>query len=312
MNSKCDPLWSIVLPVYNCAEFLPYALTSVINAEISAQEAEILVVDDCSTDADVEHIVRQHGNGRTKYIRNPHNSGSSTANFNNCVRYSKGNLIHLLHGDDWVDPSFYTKARQALEDDLSLGMFFARSLIHDENGELISLTDAPFYRNCNAKLTDPSFLWYGNCIRTPSVVVRSSTYNRLGLFNENLRHAADWEMWERITGDCGAYFCNEALAHYRVFERNETGSFERSGCWYREWCEFAQLVSSRRKGFDGDRFHQFVLSHAKNQLSLYKATHDEGAATIARNILKKATPSRMPQLQRMINRLKSVVCTARR
>lgn len=304
-------MWSIVIPVYNCAELLPYALTSVISAEISPHEAEILVVDDCSTDADVAHIVREHGNGRTKYIRNRHNSGSSTANFNNCVRYSKGSLIHLLHGDDWVDPSFYTKARQAFEDDLSLGMFFTRSLIHNEKGELISLTDAPFSRNCNAKLTDPSFLWYGNCIRTPSVVVRSSTYHSLGLFNENLRHVADWEMWERITGARGAYFCNEALAHYRVFEKNETGSFDRSGGWYREWCEFARLVGSRRNGFDANRFHQFVLSHARNRFLFYKATHDEDAATVARNILEEAMPPHMRKLQRILNRLKSVIGKAR-
>jgi hypothetical protein len=36
-------------------------------------------------------------------------------------------------------------------------------------------------------------------IQTPAIVVRRSVYEQLGGFYSELFHAADWEMWKRIS-----------------------------------------------------------------------------------------------------------------
>src|SRR6476661_7944834 len=105
---KNRPLWSVMIPIYNCSSYLPVALESVLAQNISEQNMQIEVIDDASTDADVDAIVRQIGKGRVKYFRQYQNVGS-LRNFETCINRAQGKLIHLLHVDDKVHPGYYEK-----------------------------------------------------------------------------------------------------------------------------------------------------------------------------------------------------------
>src|SRR5438270_4853541 len=83
------PRWSVMIPVYNCAPFLPQTLHSVLQQDLSEAEMQIEVVDDASTDADVEAIVQEIGNGRVRYFRQPQNRGS-LKNFETCLNRAEG------------------------------------------------------------------------------------------------------------------------------------------------------------------------------------------------------------------------------
>ena len=102
------PLWSVMIPVYNCAAYLPETLRSVLQQAPGPDEMQIEVIDDHSTDADVEKLVKEIGRGRIAYCRQPQNVGS-VRNFETCLNRSTGHIIHLLHGDDKVRPGFYEK-----------------------------------------------------------------------------------------------------------------------------------------------------------------------------------------------------------
>jgi glycosyltransferase involved in cell wall biosynthesis len=60
---------------------------------------QIEVVDDGSTDADKEALVKQTGKGRVEYYRQPENVGS-LRNFETRLNRATGHYIHILHGDD--------------------------------------------------------------------------------------------------------------------------------------------------------------------------------------------------------------------
>ena len=100
------PLWSVMIPTYNCSQYLIENILSVLEQDPGEEFMQIEVVDDDSTDADVESLVRKHGKGRVGYFRQTRNVGS-LRNFETCLNRATGQFIHLLHGDDKVLPGFY-------------------------------------------------------------------------------------------------------------------------------------------------------------------------------------------------------------
>src|SRR3954469_12878802 len=100
------PVWSIMIPVYNCFPYLRETLESVLVQDEGPQKMQIEVIDDCSIDGDIEALVQEIGKGRIGYFRQEVNKGS-LRNFETCINRAKGKWIHLLHGDDLMEPGFY-------------------------------------------------------------------------------------------------------------------------------------------------------------------------------------------------------------
>src|SRR5664279_5541505 len=91
------PLWSVMIPTYNCSQYLIDNLQSILEQDPGPGLMQIEVVDDYSTDTDVEYLVQKIGKGRVNYYRQPVNVGS-IRNFETCLNRAKGQYIHLLHG----------------------------------------------------------------------------------------------------------------------------------------------------------------------------------------------------------------------
>ena len=53
------PLWSVMIPVYNCSSYLPSTLQSVLEQDPGREVMQIEVVDDASSDADVSALVER-------------------------------------------------------------------------------------------------------------------------------------------------------------------------------------------------------------------------------------------------------------
>lgn len=96
-----SPVLSIIMPVYNEAEYLPLALESVLMQQTDFP-FEVLVVDDCSTD-DTAEVVRHYRSRAPhifRYLRNPQNLGNAYA-FWHGLSEAKGDFFHVLDGDDF-------------------------------------------------------------------------------------------------------------------------------------------------------------------------------------------------------------------
>ena len=100
------PFWSVMIPTYNCAEYLAQTLQSVLAQDMGPDWMQIEVIDDCSNNDDPEAVVRDVGRGRVAFHRKPKNAGA-IANFNSCLERSRGHFVHILHGDDTVIGGYY-------------------------------------------------------------------------------------------------------------------------------------------------------------------------------------------------------------
>jgi GT2 family glycosyltransferase len=219
------PYWSVMIPTFHCADLLKDALASVLAQDPGPERMQIEVVDDASTRDDPRAVTEEVGRGRVSFFRQPENRGA-TENFNTCLRRSRGEVIHILHGDDAVGPGFYDAMEDVLgrwsEAGAAVGPYAVRK---DGNREerLVSPTDGgagpmPGFRER---------LLVRQLVQFASVVVRRRTYERLGGFDPRLVHAGDWEMWQRIAVFSEFVHAPAATAYYRIHADSDTSRLAR-------------------------------------------------------------------------------------
>ncbi|NJO90146.1 MAG: glycosyltransferase family 2 protein [Chloroflexia bacterium] len=139
-----QPSWTVLIPTFNCANFLKETLESVLNQDMGTKEMEIIVIDDCSTKDDPERVVKDIGRVGLSLSGNQKNVGK-VRNYETGLLRSKGRFIHQLHGDDKVRPGFYIMMEELfrLHPDAMAG--FCRSLYVDENNKWKQLSGIEKY-----------------------------------------------------------------------------------------------------------------------------------------------------------------------
>lgn len=93
------PLISVIIPTYNGAKNIKRAITSALNQ--TYPNIEVIVVDDASTDNNVE-IIESIKDKKLKLLKHKVNKNGSAAR-NTAIRASKGEYLALLDDDDeWL------------------------------------------------------------------------------------------------------------------------------------------------------------------------------------------------------------------
>ena len=274
------PRWSVMIPTHNCAKYLRETINSVLSQDRGPDQMQIEVVDDCSTVDDPKAVVHERGQGRVLFHRQEANVGA-TRNFNTCISRSLGDFVHILHGDDLVEPGFYAEVESLASRFPEAAMLATRSFYIDEAGHPFG--SSPYVARYATCIRDASPLYYANPLRTPSVVIRRSFYERHGGFCERLVHVADWEMWTRAAAKGGVVMSNSIGANYREFNGNETSRLRRSGDNIREFLHLGEVFSRIYPDFCLDRFLLGVRSTAADQLRRFRRIGDvKGVAENAR------------------------------
>jgi glycosyltransferase involved in cell wall biosynthesis len=208
------PLWSVMIPTYNCYQFIREAVESVLIQDPGPEIMQIQVVDDYSTDGDVEALVHEIGKGRVLFFRQENNKGS-LRNFETCINLSKGRYVHLLHGDDRVESGFYKEINDLFHNNPEAGAAFTNYLFIDHNGHPLDITNQPLLRSPGII---PDFLYLiakHQLIQPPAIVVKREVYETLGSFYA-AHFGEDWEMWTRIASRYKVAYSPLFRAAYRV------------------------------------------------------------------------------------------------
>lgn len=112
------PLISILMPAYNCASTIGYALASL--ARQTYRNIEVIVVDDASSDGTVQ-VARQFcsADPRFRLISLSQNSGAFVAR-NRALALAAGEYVTNQDSDDWAHPQKIASAVAELQRDSSL------------------------------------------------------------------------------------------------------------------------------------------------------------------------------------------------
>ncbi|WP_206513756.1 glycosyltransferase family 2 protein [Pseudoflavitalea rhizosphaerae] len=214
------PRWSVMIPVYNCANFLKETMEAVLAQALPQEDMQIEVVDDHSTDADVEALVLSAGKGRISYFRQSENKGS-LRNFETCINRASGHLIHLLHGDDLIKPGYYQAMDELFDRYPEAGAAFCRYEYIGESSKRL------YYRDEEMKeagiLPDALLLLaVRQRLQFCTVTVKREVYEKLGAFF-GVEYGEDWEMWVRIARDYPIAYTPRTLASYRLHDSSISG-----------------------------------------------------------------------------------------
>ena len=220
VGSVMRPLWSVMIPTYNCSKYLRETLQSVLVQCKNRPEIQIEVVDDASTDEDVEQIVSDIGAGRVGYFRQPQNVGS-LRNFHTCLIRARGMYVHILHGDDRVRKDFYNRIEKFFSTNRDAGAVYCRYSYINEDGKFL------FHHECESPkegILDDFVLRLGERqrIQYAAMVVKRSVYEELGGFY-GVEYGEDWEMWMRIATHYPIGYIPDVLADYRKHSASISG-----------------------------------------------------------------------------------------
>jgi GT2 family glycosyltransferase len=234
-RGESRPLWSVMIPTHNCAHYLRETLLSVLEQDPVSGGMQIEVVDDASTLDDPGAVVAELGAGRVDFFRQPINVGH-VRNFNTCLLRARGELVHILHGDDRVGTGFYAALGPPLMRHPDIGAAFSRVAVMDGDGQQIHLK--PMAQPERGVLGRPiRVVAVDQPIQTPCMVVRRAVYEVLGGFDPRFKRCGeDLEMWIRIASRFPIWYEPETLAFYRYQESSLSGQAARTGQNIRETC----------------------------------------------------------------------------
>lgn len=125
---------SILIPVYNEAEFVGAVLKQVMDAELPLNvQRQIIIVDDASTDESqeiIEDFAQKH-KGLIQFIRHSHNQGKGAA-IRTALAAARGELAIVQDADLEYNPKEYPRLLAPLLDDRADVVYGSRFLVAGE------------------------------------------------------------------------------------------------------------------------------------------------------------------------------------
>ncbi|MBS0319189.1 MAG: glycosyltransferase family 2 protein [Proteobacteria bacterium] len=228
---------SVVVPVYNGAAFLDEALASVAAQTLAA--AEIVVVDDGSTDGSAD-VAARHAGVR---IVQQENAGCATAR-NRGVAEARHPVIAFLDHDDIWHPERLARAKAVLDADATCGFVACaqRNFLTPGLGERPAWV-AP------AMLEHPQ-----HGFATNALMVRRAVFDLVGTF-DRAREPMDDSDWLCRALDAGIRYVHldEPLVHRRIHGGNQTGAVRGTAAHGAMMAAILHASLKRRRAAGGSR-----------------------------------------------------------
>lgn len=189
------PLVSVVIPAYNVAPFIGETLDSVLAQTFT--NFEVIIVNDGSPDTEEFELALQSYRDRVCYLKQE-NRGASAAR-NTGLRAARGELIAFLDADDLWAPTYLEQQLKFIRE-YGCDLACADAMIFG-----VSADAGRSYMDSLMGTAPPegrvTFLELVNADRsliTSGVVARRDLILEVGLFDEALRNAQDFDLWLRL------------------------------------------------------------------------------------------------------------------
>jgi len=137
------PLVSVLMPVFNAAGTLPFALAS-LQAQ-TCETWECIVVDDGSTD-DPAAVVKSVRDARIQLHRLDRNRGRGYAR-QHALELARGAYVTFLDGDDWILPTKFREQVDLLTARPDVALVSTGMAITNQQGELAGIRNSAIGRS---------------------------------------------------------------------------------------------------------------------------------------------------------------------
>ncbi|MBP8951377.1 MAG: glycosyltransferase [Armatimonadetes bacterium] len=211
------PKVSVILTIYNQAEFVRDAVSSVLGQSFT--DLELIAVDDGSEDDSFE-ILASFSDPRLRRVRQK-NRGVGAAR-NRGFKLCKGAYVNFLDGDDYFGPEKLARQVEVLDSSPEIGLVFCDVIMVGSDGRPLSDYTVksglrPFSENLLAALLAGGFM------PPHAVLMRREVFQQVGMFEEDRSLAGneDYDLWLRVAAEGHrAFFVDAKDAYYRIHGHN--------------------------------------------------------------------------------------------
>jgi GT2 family glycosyltransferase len=318
MSDTARRLVSVVIPTYNCGEYVCAAVESALAQ--THRPIEVIVLDDGSTD-DTRERLRAYG-GRIKYIYQASRGVSAARNA--AIAAAEGDVVALLDADDLCAPRRVERQISLLSANPNVGFVACRAPIIDLDGKLTGKEysrHGVFAGNEDVVIgRDAALLRYlrDEFILPSTVLMRRSVFDAAGRYDESFRMTEDFDLMLRILQICDMGYVNEGLYLYRRGRAASLSATRRKTCAtaIRVFEKFAQSPGASVPEVRRILGERLAIKHALRAAFLIQEHDMQGACehlaeaarwhpspkTWARLALAKAGPLGHSILSRMAHR----------
>lgn len=201
---------SVILPVYNQAEYLPLAIDSVLCQTFA--NFELIIIDDGSKQ-NIQRVIEKYQDSRIKFIRNKSHAGLVHA-LNQGLGKARGDFIARMDADDICLPVRLEKQVAYLRSKPDVGVAASWIELIDASGRTIGKETQLHTKDVYA------FLTRANPFRHSSVMFRRSLVSKCGGYDPMLDGAEDYDLWLRYAKFARLAIISEILLQYRIHRRS--------------------------------------------------------------------------------------------
>lgn len=223
-TNKKEELVSIIVPVYNCEEYVKETIESIENQ--TYKNWELIIIDDNSTDNSLKIIKEKvkENKEKIKYIHLTENKGVAIAR-NTGLEIAQGNYIAFLDGDDvWKENKLEEQMQFIKQNDYGFTFTSYTYLKENGNKDVKKIPKKITYKEALKNTT----------ILTSTVIIDTNKIDKKLLVMPNIRKGQDTATWWQILKNGNtAYGLDKRLTLYRV--RNNSLSFNKVKALKRTW-----------------------------------------------------------------------------
>lgn len=203
-----SPRFTVLLPTYNRADVVGYAVESVLAQ--SDKDFELFIVMDGCTDS-TRTVLQQFSDSRIRIFDLPKAPFFGYANRNRALKEASGKFIAYASHDNLLLPDHLELMGDLLDrQDASWG--YSKPLWVSSDGVI-----APFLTNLTLDDERHQFLNHHNTIPATCIVHTRHALEDAGYWPEDIPSAADWVLWKRIIERKGsqlAYLRTPTALHF--------------------------------------------------------------------------------------------------
>lgn len=249
-----SPLVSVIIPVYNGAQFVSKAIDSALIQDV---DLEIIVVDDCSNDDTQKVLSKYANNDKIVCLKNESNLGVAQTR-NKAVSVARGKFVAFLDADDYWAEDKLKKQLKMIEKTNAPLCVTARELLTPNGEETNRVIPV------NEKITYNDLLKH-NSISCSSVLILTDIAREFPMCHDSDSHE-DYIMWlsvlKKYDFACGI---NEPLLKYRLSTSGKSGNKLKSAKMTFRAYRYSGLSVAKSIGY----FCSYALNGVKKYLLSY-------------------------------------------
>lgn len=184
---------SILMPVYNAAEYLPEAIKSILNQ--TDGNFQLIIIDDGSTDNSLNTIKSFAIDARIKVVA--HDNMGMGNSLNHALEFVNSEWLMRMDADDVMMPNRIASQRLFISENPDLAV--AGSLVYyiDSKSRIIGKSVSELTTRSHFNRMVDKKKMFG--LHHPSTVIKTKILKNLGGYRSEFWPAEDIDLWNRIT-----------------------------------------------------------------------------------------------------------------